>query len=577
MDKSAFIQDSFRAGLDMFSERTKLPEGAYAFLVNGRSRFGKIRPVRKPAQLTEGLPSVDSGYRYQGLYGVGNFGVVFASGGAYVRNFAPSVDSGSFYRLDNLAMSPGVDTIYLEVVPASTINFPRTSSDSTPSGEVSFLGSIIAPSPQAAVVQDGINQPWVILSNGSARITYDFSQWKNNPNEREYVPIGKQMIYVGDKLYIADPAGAQVYQSVSGRPLDFVISIDNEGNKLASEDAGGAKNNSTRAFYDTITCLGRIASDDGSFYIGSPRNSVISTPDFTRTQFNEPFFKHRQIASTGALNQFSFLGDVNGDTCFVDGKTIRSFNAILNSKNEGRNSPFSLLISSLFEGVDQNVTAAGQFDNYSAYALNTKYGAAVVWYDELRQCWEAIDIYDNVDGYIRQFATIVTEVGQRMLLFLTTAGKVYQFNPSSGDVANCQVYIGDWSSGDPKIQLDIDNVKVILEDAETSGTLLATLYVDNKKQEDVILSKTITQNYNAATAPVSLPFGDSAARTVNNINFDVSRINTGYKIGVLLSWNCMANLTYISASGVNTSVMAGNVMSEQQLSYLQNKTILGLG
>jgi len=572
--KSVFVQDSFSAGLDMFTDRTKLPTGAYPLLINGRSRYGKIRPIRKPKLLGAGLPSTAAGYNYQGLYGVGNFAIVFANGQAYVRDYSTD-SSENFNQVANFQMSTGAPQLWLEVVPASTINCKRVSPDEEASSSVTLLNELSAPSPVAAVVQDGISQPWIILNNGSARVTKNFDQWQNSADGREYVPIGKQMLFVDGKLYITD--GKQVFQSVSGRPLDFVISIDAEGNKLESVDAGGAQNNSTRPFYDTITCLGRIASDDGSFYVGSPRNSVITSPDFSETQYNEPFFTHKYIANTGPLNNESFIGDVNGDTCFIDGKTIRSFNAILTVKNTGKNAPFSLLISRLFDSVDQSnhITCAGQFDNYSLFSLNTVYGPAIVWYDELRQCWDGIDIYDNVYGSIRQFAQVLTDTGERKLLFLTSAGKVYEWGAAE-EVAMCSLYIGDFCSSDPKTELDMGTIKVILEQAETAGITNATLFVDNQKQLDTILAKAITKDFTAPSGPIDIPFGSDTNRSVNNLAFDFSRAKDGYKVGVLLQWNVLANLTYVAASDVGLVTMSGNTMKQQQSSYLQNRTTLGL-
>src|SRR3954463_2822291 len=148
-NKSVFIQDSFSGGLDMFTDRTKLQPGTYPLLINGRSRYGKVRPIKKPKLISSGLPAATAGYKYQGLYGVGNFAVVFASGQAYVRDY--SGDTGYFNQIANFSMNPGAQQLWLEVVPASTINYLRKSNDGNASSPVTLFNELAAPSPIAAV------------------------------------------------------------------------------------------------------------------------------------------------------------------------------------------------------------------------------------------------------------------------------------------------------------------------------------------------------------------------------------------------------------------------------------------
>jgi len=571
---SSFVQSNFNAGLDMFSERTKLPEGAYPLLINGRSRFGKVRPINKPLLLTSGLPAGNVS-RYQGLYGVGNFAMVFANGRCWVRDF--SVAESIFSNVAGFQMSPGAHTLWLETVPASSINYGRkltsVASDVNPGNPTNFLNDLVNPSPQAAVIQDGILQPWIILSDGTARETSDYYGWQNNSTQREYVPVGKQMVYADGKLYITD--GKQIFHSVSGRPLDFMVAIDDEGNKLDPAEEGFASNVSHRVFYDNITCLARVSTEAGGFYVGSPTNSFLVVPDYSFTIYGEPTFTNKFVTNTGPLNQFSFLGDASGDSLLIDGSSIKSFNSILQFRNAGKNSPFSVPISSLFDGVTQDVTAAGQYDNYSMFALNTVYGPAVVWYDELREVWDAVDIYSDVTGSIRQFAEIQVNTGERILLFLTTTGNIYQFGASSS-VETCTLYLGDWSAGDPDTEMKMGEIKALFNQAQSAGTVTATLFVDNQRQEDVVLTKTIAQDYTASVGNRTIPFGDATERSINNLEFDFSRAKSGYKAGVMLQWNVPADLTYVSGITRGTQKLA-NTMKRQQSEYLVNKAALGLG
>ncbi len=543
-------QDSFLGGLDLFNDRTKLEVGKYPLLINGRSRNNFARPIRKPKLISSGLPSPTSGITYQGLYSAGNLGLVFANGSLYVCDFNVGE---TFYRLPNFQMGPSADSIYFQLVPASTINYMRKAKDATNlSDGVELFNTLAAPSPIAGLCQDGVSQPFIVLSDGTARVTKSYSQWTNDANGREYVPIGKQMVFSGSKLYISD--GKQVFQSVSGRPLDFMVVIDVEGNSLPLEADGGAKNVSHRVFYEEITCLGRLATDgEDGYYAGGVGNSYIVTPDFTETVYGEPRrFKNRFVSNTGPSNNNSFLGDVNGDSTYVDLNGIRTFNSILQFRNAGKNSPFSLLISRLFDkDINQTVTACGQTDNYSCYAINTTYGPAVLWFDELRNVWDAIDLWssDEVNGIIRQFAEIVTTNGQRRFFFLTTTGYLYEYF-ASDEIAECQLYIGDWSSGDPKTELKLGLVKCILDKPETAGSISATLFVDNKQQ--LTLTKLVSKSYTPSSVAMAVPFGDASEDSVNNLSFDFGRTLSGYKIGVLLKWNFLANLTSVSGDRIET-------------------------
>lgn len=574
---SNFIYSNFSSGMDLFTDRSKLPDGVYPLLINGRSRFGKIKPIKKPLLIDQGLPSAaNAGYNYQGLYGVSNISIVFANGRAWVRDWNQG-SAGQFIPLGGaLQLSEGAEQIYLEVVPASTINFHRVNSDGTPSGDISFTSALISPSPVVALVQDGVSQPWVIPTDGAARLTQNYSQWQNNADNREYVPIGKQMVFVDDKLYIASPDGRQIYQSVSGRPLDYMVIIDKDGNKL-DEPSGNASNISNRVFYESITCLAQVSSDTGAgFYVGSPRNSFIVVSDPTDIIYGEPRFQNKYIASYGPLNDFSFISDINGDSAFIDSYSVKSFNSILQFRNAGKNSPFSLQVSKLFENITQSgITAASQFDNYSIFSLMTTYGPAVLWYDNLRQCWESVDIYDNVVGYIRQFAEVLGSNGNRVLLFLTSAGLVYQWGGSS-DTATCRFYIGDWNSGDPKTEMQMGVVKAIFDEPASSGTITASLFVDNQLQTQAIISKVIDQSFTkTANGTLTIPFGDNINRSVNNPVFDFTRSNGGYKAGVMFEWNFDASLTFVSVDRIEQVTM-DNPIKEQQSGYLHNKRSLGL-
>lgn len=572
---SNYVADDFSGGLDMFNDRSKLVKtGKYPLLINARSRNNRIRAVNKPRQLTEGLPSASQGYKYQGLYSAGNIGLVFVGGNAFTCNF----DNGeAFYKLEKFQMSGDVDQLYMELIPASTVNYQRKAIDFTkPTDGVELFNSLAAPSPVGALVQDGINQPWIIFSDGNCRETQDYYQWQNTDNGREYVPIGKQMVHSGDKLYITD--GRQIFQSVSGRPLDFMIIVDQNGDKAEFAADGDASNFSHRIFYELINCLAKVNTDgEAGFYVGGNNNSYICVPDYTQTAFNEPIrFKNKYIANKGAINQFCFVSDVDGDSVFVHRGSLISFNSILNFKNAGKNSPFSLLISNLFnKNVKQDISQAcvGQFDNYTCYALNTTYGNVVLWFDELRNIWDGIDIWteDELSGSIRQFAEITLSDGSNKLICLTTTGKVYEYFGSS-DSATAQMYIGDFNTGDPAQSQKLGQIKSLFDKPESDGMVNATLFVNNKRLTTLSkpVSKLFTPEEDATTV---IPFGDDASNSVVPLTFDFGRSISGYKFGVLLEWNFIGNLLSVSSTKVETTEMA-NETSQKVVDFAETKKFL---
>ena len=575
-----FQSQSFTGGMDLFSNRSSLAKDnpdKYPLLVNGRSRASRITTIAKCIKLTEGLPDA-SQYSYQGLYSAGPYAVVFAGGRAFSRNYSDE-SLTSFLNIPGFTMSGAAPQIYMELVPASTINYVRVIDDADDvGGTTTFLGDLIAPSPVAAVIQDGVSQPWVILSNGQARITQNYQQWQNSANGREYVPIGKQMTFSNGKLYIASTDGYQIYQSCSGRPLDFMIVVDVNGDKLSTELEGGAGNVSHKVFADAITCLGRIPTtqdNEGAFYCGSSKQSAIVVPDFSRLIYGEPRFKNRYIASTGAKNHFSFLGDVNGDSTFIDDYGVRSFNAIMTTRNAGKNSPFSLLISPLFsDKISQEVTACGQFNNYSCYAVKTVYGNTVIWFDELRGVWDSIDLYSNVTGQIRQFAEIITPAGTRKLLCLTSDGGVYEMlSQTSTEVETVSFYYGDCSTGDVKVNIDAQFLKAVFENSESDGTVNASIFVDTKKQNSVPFSKTVKKNF-TPSASQSLPFGDNSTNNADNVLFQFTDANSGWATGVMLSWNFKTEMTKV---GMTCSEVSGPTDNKRMgADYKANKIALGL-
>jgi hypothetical protein len=535
-----FIQNKFSGGMNRLEDSTQVGENEYPLLINGRNRLGTIKPIPKPVEDMTGLPSVIG--KIQGLYTAANYGLVFADGKAFYKDY--SVSNSIWNQVAGLQMDAGVDVIYIALVESSTINYVRKLDVADEINGVVNISGVASSTPRAVVVQDGISQPWIILPDATARQTKAYGEWSQD--DREYVPIGTLMVYDEEDaiLYVYDNLRKLLYRSVSGRPLDFVVNIDTTGNK-----GGDATTTAHAVSFETVTGLQKLNVQEGGFFVSTPKVSYRVVPDFTFTVFGEPVFTNRPMFTTGVLNQFSTI-EALGDTVFIDYNGIVSFNAVELYRNEGRNSPFSQKIAAILEDVQQdNLVCAGKFDNYVLFSVKTIYGPAVIVYDELRNVIVALDMYAGVERIV-QFAEIKTP-SLRKLLFRTSDNKVYEAFADTEEVENLQIYIGDWSSINPKVAIRPNYYKLVFQDATSSGTITAQCYVDGKAgktlQQDIVAVKS------PSTIPVTLPFGDKTSDSVQQVTFDFSTENQGWKIGLFVSWSTDVKLSsvYLSANSYN--------------------------
>ena len=534
-------QEGFFGGLNTLLDSSQLEPNEYRLLVNARARFGRITPIKKPLLVESGLPAGN----FQGCYSAGNFGIVFVSGKAYYKDY--SLEGSAFAEVNgDLQLSDSAETIYAQAVPASTVNYVRKAG-STADAEITF-GDTLTGSPQAFVVQDGVNQPWVIFSDGSARVTRSWNEWSSE--NREYVPVGTLMAYVNGILFIV--SGRQIYRSVSGRPLDFVIAIDNAGEKIsADEDEGGAIRGVFYIGFDDITAMLPNGSDNGGLVVSTRRTTHFVLPRYDlRKIYGEPTFDIVPLFSTGAINQFSSV-DILGDVAFVDLAGIRTFNAVNQLKNSGQNAPFSLRIASLFEGTEQDVVAVGSFDNYDFFAVTTVHGAAVLVYDELSQKFVAIDFYEDV-AQIKQFALIKTDL-QRKLIFITVDNKFYEAF-GSADVEEAGFFFGERATGQARQTQDPLYLKLLFTDVLEQGFVETTVYVDEKA--GVTRQEELVQDTVVRATPRPLPF-DNADDIVKPMFFNLKDEGLlGHRVGCWIRWQFDASLLLIE--------MAANVHDGRQ-------------
>ena len=564
-NKQLFMLSSFSAGMNRLMDATKLGEGEYPLLVNGRTRFNSIRPIKKTLVIT-GLPDG----KIQGLYATVDWILVFVAGKAYYRNYAATISA--FTEVAGLQLDPSVETIYAEAVPqARTLNV-RKAVDASASNGIDISESIGGDaSPACIICQDGTNQPWLILPDGSGRVTQGISQWIT-PDAREYVPIGTMMMYYNGVLYIVN--GKVIYRSVSGRPLDFVIAIDTKGDKLAS-DGSTADKMAITIDYSTITALRALGAFDGAFFVSTIRQSYQVSPitDGSSSMiYGEPVFRNIPLFPTGALNQFSVV-DLLGDTAIIDYAGIRSYNAVMQLRNTGKNSPFSAKIQALFTQLDgspvvQTVSCATEFDNYALFAVMTVYGAAILVYDCIAQCWTGIDMYEDTKQ-IKYMAVVQTAL-TRKLLFVTVDNFLFEAFAHPTDFEVCSAYLGEFTSGDPRAELKPERLRLIFSEVRETGSVYAQIFSDRVtgiQHSEVLLSNNAPQTY-----PLELPFGVSTDDTEKNASFSLNRETTAWKHGFFVKWNFNASLSRLGFEA-SADVRANNL---EQTAATEISSELGL-
>lgn len=562
------IQNQFIGGLNLEFEETKLKPEEYPLLINGRSRYNILEAVKLPLRLTLGLP--ESG-TMQGLYGFDKYLVVFIGGYAYFRDL--SQPSSVFIKVSDFVM-PGTNPdgtypiIYACAVPASFTNFLRKAASSTAIKNVDFSIATLG-TPTCIICQNGIDQPWIIYPDGSARVTQTYTDWipDNNtgsgsgspsapivsPGEsrQEYLPIGTMMAWIAPILYLvsydSDHRLTQIFRSVSGRPLDFMICVDINGNKLPSEAEGGAGQLAFSVSFEEVTSIYPVPAPGGQLVISTLNASFLAIPDFTNTIFGEPTYSTPQLLPTGPVNQFS-IADIDGDTAFIDQTGIKTYNSVLATKIEANSNPISARVARLFQNLSatsteeddtivQGITAAANYNNYAMFSVQTIYGPAIVVYDITRKTFVSVDIYPGI-GLIKQFASIKTS-GRRYLYFITEDNQLFQYQGST-TTAICRSYF-EYCTQNPKQQQKPESFFAAFTNIKESGTVQVTLYVDRVKykSESQVIDHVLTPQSNPVPIPFALTVGEEAGRK----KFTFRDGPTGWKVGYMVEWNCKAALT----------------------------------
>lgn len=565
---SEFIQESFIGGMNLLLDDTRLQKNQYVAGFNIRNRNDQLDNVLE-SQIDIAIPP---GIK-QGILTFGNYVIAFISGKAYYRyylntgwtqidGFAMSVDAPRYWYVN----VPVATTLYGRVGQLASTNQSGSSvltSSVDPQAAIVRTNSIIAMSQgnnPGLLVQDNLNQPQFIFLAPSGlpvcRTTQDYNGWSITldpatllvtEDKREYVPIGNAMAWVDGILYIASQDGNWILRSVSGRPLDFVLNVDEEGQK-----AGNAYTTAYSVGVGGITCL-REMGGQTLFVSASGANFLVSKnmTEGSPRIFGEYDFVKKFLFNATCLSD-RVIFDTEGDTRFIDLTGVRSFNGILQEQNEGKNSVFTSTIQkaltklpSASEDLVQSplYSAAILYDNYELYAVQTIFGPAIAVYDTIAGCWTSFDTEQTGGQRIKQFAKIESTI--QRLYAITENNQLYTLyigpNKTTGTVRTLAIANKEMSGGEIKLS----NVRCVLDELTRNETITVTPFVNNRL--------TAAQSQSKSVPYAEPPYAYTSNLTLPDIGTQLKHLlftfqNTGQ------GWKCFCHISWTGGSLVQYSM-----------------------
>ena len=445
----------------------------------------------------------------------------------------------------------------------SHTNVAATSTDGTGSGIRFSITTDSGGLPTFTITTGGTgyraNESITVTDPGSTSNTAVVQVKWAKSEAREYVPIGKQMAFFNNKLFVVSPDGTEIYHSISGRPLDFMIPINTEGDKINTDETiGGAPATSYTVGYNEITGLKTLNSD--GLLVSTKGGSYAVALDYSFTVFGEPSFTKQFLFTANTINQKSFI-EMLGDFAFIDPEGLRSFNAVQQSKNEARNSVFSLKVARLFKDVVQtsNKCAAITFDDYALFACNTIYGHGILVFDILTQQFVSFDQFTDDSnrniGAVIEFAKV--ETNNRRELFAITHGTT----TSSGDPAyKCvKLYEGTGYSKayvetrafctfDTRVEQKPRELRLLYNKIQSASAVTATQRVNDEVTPDSSAgsqTKSILAQATPVTFPVTLTTNWSGPKQIQNLLYNFQCGQQGWKISYALQWTNGVTLSNI--------------------------------
>jgi hypothetical protein len=512
----------------------------------------------------------------QGLYALGDFLIIVQNGNARFRHRLSTTWTTLWDASTNatLRLDPNASDVFIQAVPGSTMDIPRRAKDNQDalgtegahSIELHYNTALWARTDAGVVFQDGSNQPNLLTFSSSeqgatatVRKCKTYTEW--GATYREYVPIGKQMVYFNGKLFIVSADGQKIYQSVTGRPLDFVTAIDTTGAQIdAAESNGGAEVTAYSVSYEKISCIAPLNTD--SLLVSTRTGTFAIKPDYEHTLFGEPTWTKQYMFGASVVNQFSFV-DILGDFAFIDAEGLRSFNAVRQLRNEGRNSAFSLKVAKLFEDIVQVGGAAISFDNYTFFSVKTIYGYGVLVFDGTLQKFVSLDLYqtdtDETLGQITHFSKIDTD----------TTHEVYAVTAQGGFY---RLFTGA-KYNDSFVQTKAFNTGTL--DVEQKPMQLRTLFngIERWEYDAIRLTEGANVSPNGVNTnhsnPGTLETGSAFALDVEAVPFDLASGTEIFFTGG--SPNTGGTFTLTEAANEGTTVITGTFTSTGTINKFYTK------
>ena len=548
---SEYAQTSFIGGMNLLSDDTRLQANQYRAGFNLRNRYDVLD------EINDSTLDLSAPYgKKQAIVTFGNYIVLFVGGLGYYRYYTDP----TWTKITGFLMSTTAPRYWTVAVPVATTLYGRQLSTTTAGNQLSQItnvqsvASAFAGNLPGLLVQDNINQPVFLFVDGGnhvqCRTTQNYLQWNAvyDPvtfnlltDSREYVPIGNAMAWVDGKLYVTSKDFNSIYHSVSGRPLDFVVNVNVDGSK-----GGDATTTSYSVGIGGISTL--RATQDGSLFVGAGGSNFMVSKNMNPnapTLFGEYTFVRKFLFEATCLNDRCII-DSLGDTRFIDLTGVRSFNAIEQVQNEGRNAPWTIQVASAFKGIIQDTAAAILYDNYELYAVTTTYGNVILVYDTINSCWSSFDTSQTNGKKIKQFAKI--ELGVLRLFAITEDDQLYTlYNDSTYSTA--QVVTPSATSretSNTNAEIKVSEFHCILNRMRQDTNISITFMINNRISTlQPTLSKTI--KYSPPNSPytgsVIIPDADSM---LINMFFTAANCEQGWKTSVIIEWNGGSSLTQYS-------------------------------
>lgn len=512
-------QDNFSGGMSAMLDATKTPHNQYRAALNVRIRRNAIEPAYRHQRIQ--TPA----YLHQAVFSVDDMLVLMIKGTLYRLT-----DDNEVRPVKVTGLSETADRIYHATVPAPTNYFVMK-----PPGTRQYV-STVSTTPLVAVLQDGLNQPRLFSSSlRSVWTAKTYGEWTFDAPE--YVPIGKQMAFTGTKLFIASPDGLKVFQSVSGRPLDFVLNFDDTGTQQ-----GDAASTSLSVATAPLTAL--LPSQEGGFVASTLYKTYVAQPIDGIEIFGEVYLRPSELFPIGAVSQWSYT-TVKGETVFVAPAGIQMFNQTQQLKRESNNSPMGWPILSYLQRP-VSTAACVTVDDYSFFAVQTVFGPGIIVYDNVLECFVGIDITDSL---VKEFA-LLQKAGVTRLFYITEGDELYEIPLYSGEKATATVYFGEWvpAGKDDKVtparRHSIDRAVVGLSNVSTAGYLTGRAFTD--KQESGY--KVVAVDLDAALEPTATAFPVFTEMPSAAYPLSFPDQQNGYAIGLRLDLSADARIVSLDVA-----------------------------